>query len=274
MSLSVLLVAALGFGKKNAAAPPPTPPPESGTLAVAVAVAAVALAVVLALLSRRHTAAPEPEPEPSARPVVSLVYSVDDHMIAAWHMSDMSATNDAAKERVLAHFTPSVPVSSHKLTHNNGRVELVRNASAPRDFYSGWVQFVTLAHKTGKASVSVDTDVPSREVLLAAVTDESLVLRCAAGETLALDAVTAVAAFCAAAATETFEGVKYLDSTQFLLQGNKLGYAKELSEATSPANSPNKPTFGRRSSRSDLSFSGVSATPSTKDILKAGLKDA
>ena len=239
--LLLLLEVAAGFGpggKKATAAPPP-PPLITEEMMVAVGAALAVLALGYLLMNMKPS---------GPKPTCSLVFNkLDECLHAVWHMSDLTATANE-NETVLATFTPTVPVSQYKMTHNCGRSELARGVSTPKSFYSGWLQFVTLAYKTGAAPVKFAQQVPGRGVLLSAVDSESLVRKCSCGGTLSLKDVEA-AAVTNAAATEF--NVKYFDRTQFELLGGQLGCAINFTEA--PGMKPGvKSPIRRQSTRSDM----------------------
>ena len=245
--LACLGVAAAGR-KKQVPAPPP---PSDFTTQIVVSVLVVAT-VGLIWWMTQHTA-------PKA--TCSLVFcSTDENMTAVWHMSDRAATT-RDDECVLARFVPTVPVSSHKLTHNCGRNELVRAVSQNKVFHFGWVQFLQLALKHGRATVSFQDDVPKRAVLLAAVNTDSRVLRCRKGATLNL--TTSVAVASVPSMSKDFD-MGFFDCVQFELLGNRLGAADsfEVGAKNSPVT---KSKLARGSSRSDMPM--VQKTMSTKQSM-------
>ena len=234
VSLAYLGVAA-AWGK----APAPPPPDQTVEIAVGVLVTVVAAVGLFILLMKR----------PKGPVTCSLVFCpTDENVFARWHATGAAATTKE-EERVLARFVPTVPVSQHKVKHNCGRNELGSHhvaAGNNKTFFSGWVQYVSLAAKTGRASVQILEDVPGRPVLVAAVTSDSKVLRCRAGATLHLGEAVGVAVV--PGGSEDFD-MTYIEPDQLKLIGNLHGVAEALGEVG--ANSP-KNSLARRSSRADM----------------------
>lgn len=240
-SLLLLLEMTAGFGPgwNSKKAPPPPEPLVTNEMMVSGG-AALAVLVLGYLLMKMKTNRP--------KPTCSLVFNtLDECLHAVWHMSDLVATANE-NETVLATFTPTIPVSAYKMTHNCGRSEIARGVSTPKSFYTGWMQFITVAYKTGAAPVNFSQDAPNRGVLLSAVNGESLVRKCSCGQTLSLKDVEAVAV--TGAGTTGFD-VKYFDRTQFELLGNTLGCAIDFTNAPGMKPGPKSPVR-RQSTRSDM----------------------
>lgn len=250
--------------RKKAVAPPP-PPDNTAEMVVSVIIAIVAAIGMCWWLKKRMSDAPS-----GGKVTCSLVFSsVDENMTAVWHMTGESAIT-REDERVLARFVPTVPVAPHKLTHNCGRTEVVRAVSQNKVFHFGWVQYLTLALKHGHATVHFEEDVPKRAVLLTALDSESRVIRCRAGATLDLTEGVAVAVV--PSASKDFD-MKFFDTEQFKLLGNRLGAAESFEEGRSPgarpvkspsAKSPSK-KLARAASRSDMPI--VQVTMPTKQAM-------
>ena len=155
-----------------------------------------------------------------------------------------------------------IEVPGHKLTLNNGRVELARNVGKPKDFYIGWEQFIVQAQKFGRATVTIVADVPRYPVLLAAVTGESIVLRALAGKSLELTEAVAVTV-CNAGAYGDF-GMKYFDKASFMNMGVNKGVCVELVDSKSRMSATSPKPLKKEGTRSDLKF--VGKTPSQKKV--------
>lgn len=247
------------------------PEPLIGTTTMlAAAAAAVAIVFILVLSKLRTTKLFTKKAPPPAgpKPQCSIIFNATDESLnAVWHMSDAAATTKD-DERILATCTPTVKVANHKLTHNYGRMELVRGVSQPKTYQSGWLQFLNVAKKH-QATVAHAADVPGRDVGLFAVTADSLVRRCLAGSTLELADAVAVAVAPAATAKTDFS-MKYFDVAQFETLGNRLGVAESYEEGRSPGTRPAKspdgkaPLTRRASTRTDMK---VLVTPSAKEAM-------
>ena len=165
----------------------------------------------------------------------SLVYSEEKGLLGSdkgvmylmWHM-----TSDPVDQRKLASFTTDQSVPAHRLVHPGNRVALVRNVKEKKDVYSGWTQYLMLAHKNGGTSVSHEADIPGREVVLTAVKRNMRVLRCRAGSSLEIGEAQAVAT--AATASQDLN-IKHMDLAPFIQLGNKVGVAVEIGGAPSPS---------------------------------------
>lgn len=204
-----------------------------------------------------------PPPSPPSPHKCTLVFcTTAECLTAVWHMADKEATA-RADEMVLASFRPKVPVAAHKLSHNCGRVEMVRGVSNVKTFYFGWAQFLSFAHKAGRASVAFEADVPGRAVLLAAINGDSLVLRCKPGSTLDLSDALCVAVV--PGASHDFD-VKHFEIDQFLVHANRVGAGESFEEGRSPGTkSPAKSPVRRASTRTDMLC--VQGTPTTKEVI-------
>jgi len=236
---------------------PPPPPPTDPLLVGAIVAAAVLVVAVLYVLVKRTRAKTAKTDDPNI-PVCSLVFSdKDESMTAVFHLQ--TAAPNRTDERLLATFTPTVPVSAYKLQHNLGRTELVRSVSQKKSAHIGWVQYLTLA-KRNRAPVRFLANVPGRDVLLASINGDSIVRRCLAGDApFDLDDVLSVAVAPAAHASIEFN-VKYFEKAQFEVLGGRLGATESFDEGRSPGSRPSKEKGGV----------AVARSPTRKDMMVVG----
>ena len=214
---------AAAFWRKK---PPPPPPPAAVTPELLALLACAALGLVVLAVAWRmassswsNSAASSDDSPGPGRTACSLVFSNSStgSLHVCWH------TTKVPVEDALAIFVPTVPVPAHKLSHNAGRQEIARNIGGPnpKGYYSGWCQFISLAHKFGCSEVHVKRNVPNRAIQVSSVSGaSSKITTVREGGTVQLAGAVAVAVL---SSLDASFDVTFMPVLTFKQLGNKLG---------------------------------------------------